>query len=122
MQRMQTDPIIGELRAVRDEHAARCGYDVEEIRPTAAGAGTRYRSVPVLHCRSGRFVRRSCSSFAAGFRHPWGFPALSSATRHREESDKHPPPPFTKINQARPSQPSGGGSPSPHQAPLVECG
>ena len=31
MQRMQTDPVIDELRAVRDEHAARCGYDVEEI-------------------------------------------------------------------------------------------
>lgn len=31
MPKMQTDPIIAELRAVRDEHAARCGYDVEEI-------------------------------------------------------------------------------------------
>ena len=49
------------------------------IRPTAAGAGTRYRSVPVLHCRPGRFVRRSCSPFPAGFRHPLGFPALSLA-------------------------------------------
>ncbi len=26
-----TDPIIDELRAVRDEHAARFNYDVEEI-------------------------------------------------------------------------------------------
>ena len=31
------------------------------IRPTAADAGTRYRSVQTLHCQSGRFVRRSCS-------------------------------------------------------------
>ena len=51
------------------------------IRPTGAGAGTRYRSVPVLHCRSGRFVRRSCSPFPAGFRHPRGFPALSLGNR-----------------------------------------
>ena len=35
--------------------------------PTATGAGIRYRSVPVLHCQSGRFVRRSCSPFPAGF-------------------------------------------------------
>ena len=33
------------------------------IRPTAADAGARYMSVQVLHCQSGRFVRRSCSSF-----------------------------------------------------------
>ena len=51
------------------------------IRPTGAGAGTRYRSVPVLHCRSGRFVRRSYSPFPAGFRHPRGFPALSLGNR-----------------------------------------
>ena len=31
MQTTRTDPIIGELHAVRDEHAARCGYDVETI-------------------------------------------------------------------------------------------
>ena len=31
MQTTRTDPIIGELHAVRDEHAARCGYDVEAI-------------------------------------------------------------------------------------------
>ena len=31
MKRVKTDPIIDELRAARDEHAARCGYDVEAI-------------------------------------------------------------------------------------------
>ena len=31
MQTSQTDPIIAEPWAVRDEHAARCGYDAEEI-------------------------------------------------------------------------------------------
>ena len=31
MRETQTDPIINELRAVRDEHAARFNYDVEEI-------------------------------------------------------------------------------------------
>ncbi len=31
MKTMHTDPIIDELRAVRDEHAARCGYDIEAI-------------------------------------------------------------------------------------------
>lgn len=28
---MQIDPIIAEVRAVRDDHAARFGYDVEAI-------------------------------------------------------------------------------------------
>ena len=31
MPETQTDPIIDELRAVRDEHAARFNYDVEAI-------------------------------------------------------------------------------------------
>lgn len=31
MRQTQTDPIINELRAVRDEHAARFNYDVQEI-------------------------------------------------------------------------------------------
>ena len=28
---IQTDPIIAEVRAIRDEHAARFGYDVSKI-------------------------------------------------------------------------------------------
>lgn len=31
MRETQADPIIDELRAVREEHAARFNYDVEEI-------------------------------------------------------------------------------------------
>ncbi|MDE0331553.1 MAG: hypothetical protein OXL41_06755 [Nitrospinae bacterium] len=31
MQTTQTDPIIAEVRAARDAHAARFGYDVAEI-------------------------------------------------------------------------------------------
>ena len=31
MRKTQTDPIIDELRTVRDEHAARFNYDVEAI-------------------------------------------------------------------------------------------
>jgi hypothetical protein len=50
MQRMQTDPIIDELRAVRDEHAARCGYDVEEIfrdiRAKQQASGREYVRLP----------------------------------------------------------------------------
>ena len=42
------------------------------IRPTAAGARTRYRAPgPVLHCRSGRFVRQSsCFPFSRGIPPP----------------------------------------------------
>ena len=43
---------------------------------------------PVLHCRSGRFVRRSCSPFPAGFRHPRGFPALSLGNRGTGPPDR----------------------------------
>ena len=50
MQRMQTDPIIDELRAVRDEHAARCGYDVKEIfrdiRAKQQASGREYVRLP----------------------------------------------------------------------------
>ena len=50
MRRTQTDPIIDELRAVRDEHAARCGYDVEEIfrdiRARQEASGREYVRLP----------------------------------------------------------------------------
>ena len=46
----QTDPIIDELRAVRDEHAARCGYDVDEIfrdiRAQQRTSGREYVRLP----------------------------------------------------------------------------
>ena len=28
---MKNDPIVAEVRAIRDELAARCGYDIKEI-------------------------------------------------------------------------------------------
>ena len=50
MKTMQTDPIIDELRAVRDEHAARCGYDIEaifrDIRARENASGRDYISRP----------------------------------------------------------------------------
>ncbi len=46
MQTTQTDPIIAEVRAVRDDHVARFGYDVEalfrDIRSRQAASGREY--------------------------------------------------------------------------------
>ena len=76
------------------------------IRPTGAGAGTRYTSVPVLHCRSGRFVRRSCSPFPAGFRPPAGV----SRSLPREPGNR---PPDRKGCRGR-----GESPPEPRRPPL----
>jgi len=50
MKATKTDPIIDELRAVRDEHAARCGHDVEaifrDIRARQQASQRRYVSLP----------------------------------------------------------------------------
>lgn len=50
MKTTQTDPIIDELRAVRDQHAARCGYDVDaifrDIRAREKASGREYISRP----------------------------------------------------------------------------
>ena len=44
----QTDPIIAEIRAIRDEHAARFGYDMSAI----------FRDIQSMQKESGRvFVR-----------------------------------------------------------------
>jgi hypothetical protein len=55
----QTDPIIAELRAVRDQHAARFDYDVEaicrDIRARQKVSGREYvRSIPPAEPRSSR--------------------------------------------------------------------
>ena len=46
----QTDPIIDELRAVRDEHAARFNYDVEaifrDIEAQQEASGREYVRLP----------------------------------------------------------------------------
>ncbi len=46
----QTDPIIAEIRAVRDEHAARLGYDVKaifrDIQARQEASGCKYVRYP----------------------------------------------------------------------------
>lgn len=50
MRETQTDPIIDELRAVRDEHAARFNYDVEaifrDIEAQQEASGREYVRLP----------------------------------------------------------------------------
>ena len=52
MQTTQTAPIIAEVRAVRDDHAARFGYDVEaifkDIRARQQASDREYIRYPVL--------------------------------------------------------------------------
>lgn len=50
MQTPQTDPIIAEVRAARDKHAARFDYNVEaifkDIRDRQASSGRKYVRQP----------------------------------------------------------------------------
>ena len=50
MQITQTDPVIAEVWTVRDEHAARFGYDIAEIfrdiRATQVASGSEYVRYP----------------------------------------------------------------------------
>ena len=50
MQTIRTDPIIAELRAVRDAHSARFDYDVaaifEDLRTRQAASGRDYVRFP----------------------------------------------------------------------------
>lgn len=50
MQTTHTDPIVAEVRAVRDEHAARFGYDVgaifRDIRSSQEVSGRAYVRYP----------------------------------------------------------------------------
>ena len=47
---MRDDPIVAEVRAIRDKLAAECGYDVEEIfrriRKRQAESGLEYVRLP----------------------------------------------------------------------------
>lgn len=47
---MQDDPIVAEVRAIRDELAAQCGYDLKEIlrqlRRQQASSGRKYVRYP----------------------------------------------------------------------------
>ena len=50
MKTLQPDPIIAEVRAVRDQHAARFGYDVKaifgDIRARQETSGRKYVRYP----------------------------------------------------------------------------
>ena len=50
MKKLKPDPIVAEVRAVRDEHAARFGYDVEaifkDIRARQEASGRKYVRYP----------------------------------------------------------------------------
>lgn len=56
MQTIQNDPIIAEVRAVRDEHAARFDYDVAaifwDIRAMQAASGFEYVRYPARRTSS----------------------------------------------------------------------
>ena len=47
---MKNDPIVAEVRAIRDELAAQCGYDIKEIfrklREQQAKSGLKYVHYP----------------------------------------------------------------------------
>ncbi len=47
---MRNDPIVAEVRAIRDELAAQCGYDIKEIfwklREQQAKSGLKYVRYP----------------------------------------------------------------------------
>ena len=47
---MKNDPIVAEVRAIRDELAAQCGYDIKEIfrklREQQAKSGLKYVRYP----------------------------------------------------------------------------
>lgn len=50
MQGTRTDPIIGELHSIRDQHAARFGYDIDailqDIRARQETSGREYLRLP----------------------------------------------------------------------------
>ena len=60
---MRSDPIVAEVRAIRSELAARCGYDVEEIfrrsRERQVRSGLTYVRYPA---RRGHSVERHASA------------------------------------------------------------
>lgn len=57
MRTRKTDPIIAEVRAVRDEHAARFDYDIDaifrDIRAAQETSGRKYVQFPARRVSSG---------------------------------------------------------------------
>ena len=60
---MRDDPIVAEVRAIRDELAAQCGYDMKEIfrnlREQQAKSGLKYVHYPGRWVTSSEDVRAS---------------------------------------------------------------
>ena len=56
MRKRSTDPIIAELRAVRDAHAARFNYDVKaifrDLQARQTASGRKYASYPAKRLAS----------------------------------------------------------------------
>ncbi len=60
---MKNDPIVAEVRAIRDELAAQCGYDIKEIfrklREQQAESGLKYVRYPACRVAIAEDVRAS---------------------------------------------------------------
>ena len=58
---MRNDPIVAEVRAIRDELAAQCGYDIKEIfrklREQQAKSGLKYVRYPARRVALAEDVR-----------------------------------------------------------------
>jgi len=87
MKTTQTDPIIDELRAVRDQHAARCGYDVEaifrDIRAMEEASGREYVSRPARRPRQWGTSTAGMTTF--GHYMIGGFDVLGQSRKVREQ-------------------------------------
>lgn len=63
MKKLKRDPIIAEVRAVRDEHAAKFGYDVEaifkDIRARQEASGRKYVSYPARRISTDSKIQQS---------------------------------------------------------------
>ena len=91
MKTMQTDPIIDELRAVRDEHAARCGYDIEaifrDIRARENASGRDYISRPARRTQGRETPTASMDDEATFGRYMIGvFDVLGQSRKLREQA------------------------------------
>ena len=60
---MKNDPIVAEVRSIRDELAAQCGYDIKEIfrklREQQAKSGLKYVRYPARRVALAEDVRAS---------------------------------------------------------------
>ena len=63
MRTMRNDPIVAEVRAIRDELAAQCGYDIKEIfrklREQQDESGLKYVRYPARRVALAEDVRAS---------------------------------------------------------------